>query len=340
VVLAGSILGMREEPLAIALAWGALAGAGVQLLLLLPSAKKLLGELRPRLDLADGNVRQAGARLPGALLGRGIIQISGLVDTLLVSFLGTGANAAFSYAQTIYLLPMSLLGTGEAAAVLPELSRDSAEADLERRNAALRERLGSSMARLTALTVPIMAAFALLGREIITVLLQTGSFDRSATDRVVPLLAAYGFALLGNASGRVLTTMAYALGDTRTPALYSAARVIVSTVIALALMRPLGVVGVVLGAVIAAWVETFALGARLGRTLGGIGLGQVRWARIGLLAALSAGAGMALRAVLPMQFASSFWGASMILGAFGAAFAVAAPLLGLFDVRSLLRRRR
>ena len=41
-----------------------------------------------------------------------MIQISGLFDLWLVSFLGTGAQAAFGYAQSIYLLPMSLLGTG------------------------------------------------------------------------------------------------------------------------------------------------------------------------------------------------------------------------------------
>src|SRR5262249_51500244 len=155
-----------------------------------------LGGIAPRFDAGDAHVREAGKRLPAALLGRGIIQISGLVDTLIVSFLGDGANATFGYAQTIYLLPMSVLGTGEAAAALPELARDTAEGDEEKRNAALRARLGASLGRIAILTVPTTLAFALLGGDLVALLLQTGSFDKAATARVEPLLAAYGFALL------------------------------------------------------------------------------------------------------------------------------------------------
>lgn len=339
-VLAGTILGQRGEPLARALAWGAFAGAVLQLVLLLPAARWLLGGILPRFDAKDPHVREAAKRLPGALLGRGIIQISGLVDTLIVSFLGTGANATFQYAQTIYLLPMSVLGTGEAAAALPELSRESAEEDAEKRNAALRQRVGASLARIAVLTVPTTLAFALLGGDLVALLLQSGSFDRAATSRVEPLIAAYGFALLGNAAGRVLTTTAYALGDTKTPARFAVLRMIVSTSLALVLMRPLGVLGVVLGAVVAGWVETCAMGFRLSRAIGGLGLERVRTGRTLALGAISVGAGLGARWLLPAKLVGSTLGACLTLGAFGAAFLVACPALGLLDVRAILRRRR
>ncbi|WP_437594006.1 murein biosynthesis integral membrane protein MurJ [Sorangium sp. So ce1000] len=335
----GAWLGMRGEPLAEALAWSAFAGAALQLSLLLPSARALLGGLTPRLDASDPSVREAGRKLPAALLGRGIIQVSGLVDTLLVSFLGTGANAAFNYAQTVYLLPMSILGTGEAAVALPEMARDTAEADVARRNEALSRRLGASLARITVLTVPATAVFMVLGRELITLLLQTGTFDRASTARVEPLVCAYGLALLGNAAGRVLITASFALGDTRTPARYALYRVVVSTAVALLLMRWLDVLGVVLGAVIAGWVEAIALGRRVRREIGGLGLDQIRIGRVTLLAAISVGCGVALRAALPEAAAATPWGAALILAACGGAFAAAAPALGLFSLRSLLRRR-
>ncbi len=340
-VIAGTLLGQRGGALATALAWGAFAGAFLQLVVLLPAARRLLGgSIAPRFDAKDPHVREAAARLPGALVGRGIIQISGLVDTLLVSFLGTGANAIFGYAQTIYLLPMSVLGTGEAAAALPELSRDTAEVDPAKRNAAVRARLGASLARIAVLTVPATLAFALLGGDLVALLLQSGSFDRQATARVEPLLSAYGFALLGNAAGRVLTTTAYALGDTKTPARFAVLRVFVSTALALVLMRPLGVLGVVLGAVIAGWVETCAMGFRLSRAIGGLGLEAVRAGRIAALGGLSVGAGVLVRAVLPATLRGTTIGAMLTLGTFGVAFVVCCPVLGLFDVRSLLRRAR
>jgi len=338
-VVAGSILGRTGEPLAMALAWGAFAGAALQLGLLLPAARRLLGTLTPRFDVRDPHVREASRRLPGALLGRGIIQISGLVDTLLVSYAGEGATAALGFAQTIYLLPMSVLGTGEAAASLPEMARDTAEVDLAKRNATLRARLGASLNRIAVLTVPTTLAFALLGGELITLLLRTGSFDQGSVERVRPLVAAYGFALLGNAAGRVLTTMAYALGDTKTPARFATVRVVVSTALAIALMPRFGALGVVLGAMTAGWVETIAMGLKLSGTLGGLGLGSVRAGRIVLLGALSVGSGLGVKLAVSGAIADARIASVLVLGAFGLAFVVFCPALGLLDLRALLGRR-
>ncbi|MCK6592721.1 MAG: murein biosynthesis integral membrane protein MurJ, partial [Polyangiaceae bacterium] len=192
--------------------------------------------------------------------------------------------------------------------------------------------------RITTLTLPAMAAFGLLGRELITLFFQGGSFVRSDTARVEPILAAYGLALLGNASGRVFGTTCFALGDTKTPARYALVRVVVSTVLALVLMRSLGVLGVVLGAVTAGWVEAIVLGLRVRAAIGGLGLAQVKLARITLLAGISVGAGLGTRALLPGSMAEGVLGALAVLAAFGAAFLVAARALSLFSLRSLTRR--
>lgn len=341
----GSFLHASGASLAASLAWSALVGAGLQLLVLLPAARRHLGGLRPHVDTKDPHVREAGARLPGAIAGRGIIQISGLIDTQLVSFLAAGDTSAFGYAQTIYLLPMALLGTGEAAAALPELARDTAEEDAEKRQAAMRERIGQSLGRVTSLSVPAGAALIVLGHELCAVLVQTGKFDRSATERVGTLLAAYGVSLLANAAGRVLITASYALGDTKTPVRYAIYRVIVSTLIALALMKPLGVLGVVIGAVVAGWVETMALGLRIRAKIGGLGLHHVRIGPALLAAILPCGAGLLVRWALPEAVASLTvatlpLGPALALAAFGIVFVVAAPALGLVRLGALLRRRR
>ncbi len=258
----------------------------------------------------------------------------------LVTYLGTGAVASFTAAQFLYLFPMSLLGTGEAAAALPEMAGDTLEANAERRNAAIRARLGASLSRVTVLTVPTTLAMALLGGEIIRVLYRSGKFDEAATITVKSVLFAYAFALLGNASARVLTTTAWALGDTKTPMRYGIYRVVASTLGSLVLMQWLGVVGVVLGAVIAAWVETFALGWKLHGQIGGLGLEKIPFARTAVLGALCITPALALAMVLPAGFEDSRAGSLLVLVVFSAAFAVAAPRLGLIGLGSLLRRRR
>jgi putative peptidoglycan lipid II flippase len=269
-----------------------------------------------------------------------VIQISSLIDMALVSYLGPGANAVFGYVQQVYLLPMALLGTGEAAVSLPAMAGETVEQDRALRNAALRKRLGASFHRITVLTIPTTFAFLILGRDIIRVIFQSGSFDQAATARVEPLHAAYSLALLGKDSGRVLITTSYAIGDTKTPTRYAIYRVVSSTIVSVILMRWFDVMGVILGAVFAAWVETIALGLKLRAEIGGLGLEQLRPARTLLLGVLSVGPAALLRAALPDAFATSLPASLLVLTVFCGSFAVAAPLLGLFDVRSILGRAR
>ncbi|MCC6527345.1 MAG: murein biosynthesis integral membrane protein MurJ [Polyangiaceae bacterium] len=338
-VVAAHFFGRREGALAQALGWGALAGAGLVLVMMLWAARRMLGgRLRPRLDFKDPALREAARRLPAVLLGRGVIQISGLVDTLLVSFLGTGANAAFGYAQALYLLPMSVLGTGEAAVALPELARESAEPDPQKRNDAIRRRLVTALGRVAVLSIPTVVALVGCGTEIVTLVLQTGAFDRTSTELVASVLAVYGCALLGNATGRLFSSACFALGDARRPARYAVVRVATSTAIALALMMPLGVVGVVVGAMTAAWVECILLTVALRRTLGGLGLATLPFRRLALVALCSALPPLALKLLLPPSL-PDLVRAGLVLGALGLGFLAAAQLFGAFDLRRLLRRR-
>jgi putative peptidoglycan lipid II flippase len=331
------------EPLARAAAWGALGGAVLQIAILLPAARSALGSLALNLDTSAPGVREATSRLPSALLGRGVVQLSGLVDTMLVSLLGSGANATFAYAQTIYLLPMSLLGTGEAAASLPEQAERGAELDAEARQAALREGLGRSLARVLTLAIPASAVFLVLGRDVTNLILRSGTFDRASADLVAPVLAAYAPSLVANASSRVVGATCFAVGEVTRPARYATARVIVSTVVALALLERLGVVGVVLGAGIAGWTELFLLAHLARKHVGRLGLAAVPFMRILAAAAISVAAGAGLGHILSTSLRDSTLrdstlGGGLVLGVAGVVFLIAARVLGLGGLRTLLGR--
>lgn len=336
-LIGGGWLLLSGQALAKVLALGALLGAGCELLVLLRKAGQLLGGLRPTLAHRLASVRTAAKRLPNVILGRGVIQISGLVDTLLVSFLGSGANSTFGYAQMLYLLPMSLLGTGEAAVALPAMARDTAETSEERRHQKMRARMGQTLSRIAVLSLPAMVVLIFFGEELINVLLRTGRFDASSTRRVASLLRLYGFALVANASVRLLATTFFALGETKIPARLAVVRVVVSTALAVALMKPLGVAGVVLGAVVAGWLEAILLGGSLRRRLGGLGLEHVPYAKLLVVGLLTWLAPWLLKGSLGVQ-SQSWLGSFLILSAAGAAFVLSAVGSGVFNLRRLLRR--
>ena len=97
---------------------GSLLQFGVQL----PTVARLLGGLRPRLSAAPPRCGEVLRNFGPVFVGRGVVQISAYVDTVLASLLPTGAVAGLSYAQMIYTLPVSLFGMSVSAAELPAMS--------------------------------------------------------------------------------------------------------------------------------------------------------------------------------------------------------------------------
>jgi putative peptidoglycan lipid II flippase len=326
--------------LAIFLGYGALAGAALQLLIQIPRVRQLLGGLRPTADWKREDVRRSVRAFGPVVLGRGIVQISAFFDTLLASLLGTGANAALGYVQTLYLLPVSLFGVGAAAAALPEMSRESAGGDLTATHGALRARLAESLTRVGFTTLPTTVGFVLLPEQIVGAIFQTGRFDAAATAYVAPALAVASLGLLANASVRILASAFYALSDTATPARFAFLRVVVSVPTSYLLMERFGVAGICAGAAAGGWIEAVLMAVRARSRLGGLPLSRVRWMKLLGASAFAGLAGVLSRALV------SGWAilpkAAVCLSAFGLAYLAACTLLQvteLDELRSTLRRR-
>ncbi len=245
VLVAVATRGLDQSSLAVALAWGALAGAALQLGVQLPAVRSLLRSLRPSLDARRPTVRTVLRRFGPAVAGRGVVQLSAYVDLFLASFLAVGAVAALTYAQVFYLLPISLFGMSVAAAELPELSRlGDAPAEDGARNGgavgeALRARLHEGLGRVAFFVVPTAVAYLVLGDLVVGTLLQTGRFDAGDTRLVWYVLAAFSLGLVATTASRLLQNGLYALGDTRTPARIAGLRVALAAVLGAVLMLQL-----------------------------------------------------------------------------------------------------
>lgn len=339
VLLAASRAGASPAGLASAVAWGALGGAALQVAVMLGPVRGLLGRLAPRLDLADPGVREAASKLPASLMGRGVMQLSALVDTAMVGSLGAGAVASVTYAQTIYLLPMALLGTGEAAAALPELAEKGSSLD-DARRAEIRASLAQLLGRVVPLAAGAATAFLATGSEITTLLLRGGRFDQASTREVTQVLMAYALALPPNAASRVLSTACYALGDTARPARFASVRVAVSTLTSLALLRPFGAPGVVFGSVVGAWVELALLAGAVRGKVGGAGGSQLPYVPLAAACAVCASFGAIARYFAVRWDVNVYLAAVAVLVFAGAGFAGACEALGVVKVRALLRRGR
>jgi putative peptidoglycan lipid II flippase len=340
--LIGSRDGIGQFELAEIAAWGSVVGSLLQFGVQLPTVLRLLGGLRTGPLLAEPVARVVRNFAP-VFIGRGVVQISAYVDTLLASLLPTGAVAAISYAQVLYTLPVSLFGMSVSAAELPEMS--SATGTDAERATYLRGRLEAGLRQIAFLVVPSVAGFIALGDVVTGALYQSGEFTPEMTLYVWIILAAASVGLLPSTLGRLYSSAFYALHDTRTPLRIALVRVALGIALGyvLALYLPAaagldarwGAAGITLASGLAAGVEYFLLRRALRGRIGGTGRDWGLLGRTWAAALLAVAAAWAVRALLPPLHPIP--AAVLVLGVFGAAYLGLAALFGVPQARRLLR---
>lgn len=260
-VLFGSRTGLLQ--LVVDLAWAYVVGGALQFLVQLPKVLKFLPEFRPMLDLQSPAVRAVLRNFGPVFVSRGVVQVSGTIDSMIASLLPLGAVASLGYGQIISILPVSLFSMSVSAAELPALS--SAVGSSEEIAAFLRRRLAAGLRRIAFLIVPSAVAFLFLGDVLVAALYQGGMFKHADVAYVWAVLAGSSVGLLATSLGRLYSSAFYALYDTKTPLRFAVVRVILTTVLGYIFALPLprwlgvqqewGVAGLTASAGIAGWVE-------------------------------------------------------------------------------------
>ncbi|MGH9483284.1 MAG: murein biosynthesis integral membrane protein MurJ, partial [Terriglobales bacterium] len=269
-----------QYPLAAILAWGSVAGSVLQVGVQWPVVHRILGRLRLGMDHRAEHVRAVLRNFGPVFFARGVVQISAYVDALLASLLPAGAVAALAYAQTLYLLPISLFGMSVSAAELPAMSGTVGEEGEVAQ--ALRRRLNAGLRQIAFFVLPSAVALLVLGDVIVAAIYQTGVFGRHDVLYVWGIVAGATVGLLASGLGRLYSSTYYALRDTRNPLNYAAVRVGLTTALGivaafwlpgwLGLEARWGVAGLTASAGIAAWVEYTLLRRGLRSRLGATGV--------------------------------------------------------------------
>jgi len=267
--------------MSLALAWGTVVGSVLQIAIQLPSCWKLLGGIPLRVSLVPEGVRDVIVAWGPLVVGAGVAQISGLIDTFLGSYTGEGGLASLGYAQLVQQLPISLFGVAVTAVSLPELSRDAVG---ETPHAQLRARIAVAFRRIAFFVIPSAFAFAALGPQIIGALFQTGRFDADDTILVGGVLAAYGIGLLGTSTVKLFASGFYAMRDTRTPVKIAITSLVISALLSWYFMRRFGPAGIALGSSIGQSCNTVLHLYDLDKRIGAI-LQRSDWRTLGLVVA-------------------------------------------------------
>lgn len=244
-----------------ALAWGVAAAGVLQFFFLAASLGRAGFPMRLRAPRLSPEVRRLLRLMLPVAIGAGVYQINVLVDIVIGSLLPSGSISYLYYADRVNQLPLGVIGIAVATALLPLLARQIRSGDetgaLASQNRALEF--------AAFLTVP--AAFALIAaaEPVIVVLFGRGLFGGDAQAATAWALAAYAVGLPAHVGVKVLATGYFAREDTATPVKVAVVALAVNVVLNLALMGPLGHIGIALATSASSWANAALLGTGLAR---------------------------------------------------------------------------
>ena len=276
-----------------AAAWGVLA-AGVVIVLMVGGDAETHGYgIRLRMPRLDEPTRRFLKALGPAIIGAGGVQLALFADTLIASYLPTGALSALYYADRINQLPIGVVGIAVGTVLLPEMSRRLAAGDVT--GAASAQARGIQLALL--LTIPCAAGAIVIPDLIMRALFARGAFSTADAAAAGATLAAYSIGLLPFVLLRSFTAPFYARGDTATPVKAALLAAAVNILLKVLLMGHLAQVGLALATSAGAWINLSLLALfarRQGFAVSGAAIGRpvvkLLIAGLALTAALLVGA--------------------------------------------------
>jgi putative peptidoglycan lipid II flippase len=324
-----------------AMAWGEFAAGVVQVAWMVGSCRRAGVPLKLRLPRWTPRVKRLFAVMTPAAVGTGAEQINAYIDISLGTLLEQGAMTWLYYAQRLYQLPLGVIGVAISTALLPQLARAAKQGDETRAHELQARALEIGL----LLAVPAAAALLVIAIPIMTTLFARGAFTDADGIQTARALIAYAAGIPAYVMAKSLSTGFFARGDTRTPVRFSVATVLLNTALALAMLRPLGHVGIAAATGISAWCNVAMLAAALSRrghlvvdarlvraapriVLAAVAMAVVLWA-LGQVPAITALPRIPHLALLIASGLATYGVAILVLGA---------ARMG--DLRTLLRRPR
>ena len=215
-------------------AWGAVIGAGIHMLIQVPALLHYKVKWKLDLQLEPEFKKVAilmAPRIIDLLMARASIN---WLNATLSSRLGAGKLAALDYAYRLMNMPWTLIGTAIGIAVFPTMAALAAKKDLD----AQKKAVSGAMRAILTLAIPAAAGLIVLGTPIIRILFEGGEFTPESTQMVYFALKYYALALITQSMLEVVVRSFASQQDTYTPLYISIFTTALNIGLAIWLTRP------------------------------------------------------------------------------------------------------
>ncbi|MGI8714299.1 MAG: murein biosynthesis integral membrane protein MurJ [Solirubrobacteraceae bacterium] len=322
VILHAQFKGHQDSVYAYAVAW--LVATIVQFAMIAWAMRRVEFQLSFVLDWRDPRVRQVLILFLPVTMSIGIINLDIFINAGLGALVSIHAPIAINDAFRIYMLPQGIFSVAVATVLFPTLSRMASA----RNPGGMRRTLGNGIRQINLLLIPSAALLAVLAAPITRLVYQHGSFGPLSTDRVSTALFWFAFSLPFAGVNLLLSRTFFALQRPWIPTKLAGINIVVDIIVSLALYKPLGIAGLVIGTVAANVVMTWLQLRRLRIGFNGqLEMAQTTMVTIRICVATAL---MAALGYLVWKGLDSVLGLSLIaqIIALGIAFTVAGGLYG------------
>jgi len=239
-----------DQVYAYAIAW--LVATVVQMLLVASSLRKIDFRLRIGFNWRDPRVRQVLILFFPVTMSVGIINLDAFLNAELGTLVNYHAPSAINDAFRLYMLPQGVFSVAVTTVLFPSLARMANARDPQ----GMRETIGQGIRQINLLLVPSAALTAALATPIIRLVYQHGSFHAYSTHLASIALFWFAISLPFSGVNLLLTRTFFALQRPWIPTALAVINMIVDVIVSLALYKPLGIAGLIIGTLAANIVMT------------------------------------------------------------------------------------
>jgi putative peptidoglycan lipid II flippase len=226
---------------AYAIAW--LVATVVQFLMVASALRRIDFRLSFSLDWRDPRIRQVLLLFLPVTMSIGIVNLDIFINAGFGSLVSSHAPAAINNAFRIYMLPQGIFSVAVATVLFPTLSRMAVRRD----PGGIRRAVGNGMRQINLLLIPSAALMLVLATPITRLVYQHGAFGRYSTHLVSIALFWFSFSLPFAGVNLLLTRTFFAVQRPWIPTKLAALNMAVDAIVSIALYKPLGIAGLVIG---------------------------------------------------------------------------------------------
>jgi putative peptidoglycan lipid II flippase len=224
----------------------------VQLLMAFGALGRIDFRLKVSIDWHDPRIRQVLVLMLPVTIGLGIVNLDQLINSVFGTLVSKQAPRAIDNAFRIYMLPQGLFSVAVATVLFPTLSRMASRRDA----AGMRRAVGIGMRQINLLLIPAAAFMIVLTTPIVRLVFERGAFGRESTHLVSIALFWFAFSLPFGGVNLLLTRTFFAVQRPWIPTRLAALNIVVDVIVSIALYKPLGIAGLIIGTVAANAVMT------------------------------------------------------------------------------------